>query len=70
MRNKPDATANQVDDLIARADYRMLYLKAILAVAENYDFDNTNETKFISSFLDYVSSFYGINQRTKWRRLL
>ena len=65
MRNKPDATANQVDDLIARADYRMLYLKAILAVAENYDFDNTNETKFISSFLDYVSSFYGINQRTK-----
>lgn len=69
MRNKPDATANQVDDLIARADYRMLYLKAILAVAENYDFDNTNETKFISSFLDYVSSFYGINQRTKMEEI-
>ncbi len=69
MRNKPDATANQMDDLIARSDYRMLYLKAILAVAENYDFDNTNETGFISSFMEYVSSFYGINQRTKMEEI-
>ena len=58
-------TSNNIDALILRSDYRFLYLKAILSVRESYPFDNSDETQFIRSFMDYTCSFYGINHRTK-----
>lgn len=64
-QNLPDAGMDDIKTMILKSDYRFLYLKAIVSVGEGYAFDNTNETRFVSSYLEYVSSFYGVNQRTK-----
>lgn len=61
----PDIGMDDIKTMVLKSDYRFLYLKAIVSVGEDYAFDNTNETRFVSSYLEYVSSFYGINQRTK-----
>lgn len=64
-QNFPDVGMDDIKTMIMRSDYRFLYLKAIVSVGGDYAFDNTNETRFVRSYLEYVSSFYGINQRTK-----
>lgn len=51
------------DALIEKSDYRILYLRAYLRISDRVDLDNTNETKFIKSYTDYILSFYGISQK-------
>ena len=68
-RTSPDIGMNDIEPLILKSDYRFLYLKAILSVSGDYSLDNTSETSFISSFMDYVNSFYGINQQTKIKEI-
>lgn len=63
--NNRDIQLDKIEALISRADHRFLYLKAILSVGDMFDLDNASETRFIESFMNYISSFYGINQRTK-----
>ena len=51
------------DALIEKSDYRILYLRAYLGISDRVDLDNTNETKFVKSYMDYILSFYGISQK-------
>ena len=51
------------ETLIEKSDYRILYLRAYLGISDRVDLDNTNETKFIKSYMDYILSFYGISQK-------
>ena len=55
--------------LIVKSDYRILYLRAYLGISERVDFDSTNETIFIKSYMDYILSFYGINQKQTLREI-
>ena len=51
------------DEIIEKSDYRILYLRAYLGISDRVGLDNTNETKFIKSYMDYILSFYGISQK-------
>lgn len=68
---KLDDTLKNYDnkDIIEKADYRFLYLKAYLEIRDNYSFDNTNESCFIESYMNYILSFYGPTQRHKLERI-
>lgn len=61
----PECSMQEMDSLLREADYRFLYLKALLAVNDKGKFDNTNEKNFVKSYMDYVCSFYGSLQKTK-----
>ena len=49
--------------LIIKSDYRFLYLRAYLGISDRVDLDNTNESNFIKSYMNYILSFYGIKQK-------
>ena len=49
--------------LIQKSDYRILYLRAYLGINDRVPLDNTDETKFIKSYMEYLLPFYGINQK-------
>lgn len=57
------------DALIKKSDYRILYLRAYLAIKDQVALDSTNETKFIESYMNYLLSFYGINQKQKLKEI-
>ena len=57
------------DALIKKSDFRILYLRAYLAMKDQVALDNTNEGKFIESYMNYLLSFYGINQRQKLKEI-
>ena len=57
------------DALIEKSDYRILYLRAYLAMKDQVILDSTNETKFIESYMNYLLSFYGINQKQKLKEI-
>ena len=57
------------DALIKKSDYRILYLRAYLAMKDQVALDSTNETKFIESYMNYLLSFYGINQKQKLKEI-
>ena len=56
-------------ELIKRADYRFLFLKAYLGIKTATILDNKNEYSFISSFINYILSFYGISQKHKVKEI-
>lgn len=58
------------DALIEKSDYRILYLRAYLGISDRVDLDNTNETKFIKSYMDYILSFYGISQKQTLKEIV
>ncbi len=62
---------NSIDKnaLIKKSDYRILYLRAYLAIKDQVALDSTNETKFIESYMNYLLSFYGINQKQKLKEI-
>lgn len=51
------------DELIKRADYRFLFLKACISVKPEIVLNNHNEYSFIASYMNYVLSFYGPKQK-------
>lgn len=51
------------NELIQKSDYRILYLRAYLGINDRVPLDNTDETKFIKSYMEYLLPFYGINQK-------
>jgi len=57
------------DTLIKKSDFRILYLRAYLAMKNPVALDNTNEVKFIESYMNYLLSFYGINQKQKLKEI-
>ena len=62
---------NSIDKeaLIKKSDYRILYLRAYLAMKDKVALDSTNETTFIESYMNYLLSFYGINQKQKLKEI-
>ncbi len=62
---------NSIDKeaLIKKSDYRILYLRAYLAMKDQVALDSTNETKFIESYMNYLLLFYGINQKQKLKEI-
>ena len=59
-------------ELIEKSDHRVLYLKALLQVGEiNSNFLITDsESRFIESFFNLISAFYGPKGRGKIRKML
>ena len=62
-KSKPTKTEIDYYQLIQQADYRFLYLKAYLLIDEPNTLDNNNEYSFIKSYMNYILSFYGLNQK-------
>lgn len=57
------------DELIRRADYRFLYLKAYLAIKAEIVLENKDEYSFIRSYMDYILSFYGPSQKRQIKEI-
>lgn len=57
------------DELIIRADYRFLYLKAYLAINPKIALDNKNEYNFISSYINYILSFHSESQKQRIKEI-
>lgn len=57
------------DDLIKKADYRFLFLKAYLEINSETVLDNKNEYHFIGSYFNYILSFYAPAQKHKLKEI-
>ena len=57
------------NELIIRADYRFLYLKAYLEINAETILDNNNEYSFIGSYFNYILSFYASSQKQRIKEI-
>lgn len=58
-----------LNDLIVKADYRFLYLKAYIGINAEILLDTADEYKFIESYMNLILSFYGPSQRNKIKEI-
>lgn len=58
-----------VDDLLRKADNRFLFLRAYLNLPYNIILDNTDEYKFVQSYMDQLFSLYGPSQNRKIKEM-
>ena len=58
-----------IEELIKKADYRFLFLKAYIGVKAEILLDNHDERRFVSNYLNYVLSFYGTKQKRKIKEI-
>ena len=68
-KEQEDRETISTEELIEKADYRFLYLKAYLELPSDVLLDKTDETHFVKSYLEYITSFYGTNQKRKFQEL-
>ncbi len=57
------------EDLIVKADYRFLYLKAYIGINAEILLNTADEYKFIESYMNLILSFYGPSQRNKIKEI-
>ena len=70
-RNNKDTKSTIVnfDEIIRKADYRYLYLKAIIDIKDDWVLDTSTERLFIQGYLNHILSYYGPIQRRRLREL-
>ena len=57
------------DELIKRADYRFLFLKAYLEINAETILENKTEHHFIGSYFNYILSFYSPSQKHRIKEI-
>ena len=57
------------DELIAKADYRFLYLKPYVLLDRSISLETENETMFVESYLEYLLSLYADSQKAKLKEM-
>ena len=58
-----------LNDLIVKADYRFLYLKAFIGINADILLNTSDENKFIESYMNYILSFYGPSHINKLKEI-
>lgn len=66
----PQLTEEKKEDIIEKADYRFLFLKALLPVKDNVQINDFNEEELIKAYIDYLFTAYSKPQKEETKRLL